>query len=1038
MKDFPLVDPCTGKRYSIPIEIATVQGMYAYVGQLFNLKYESPGAEFFLCYRHFIFFYGIKNRSITELGYDGQHEFQIQKLRKYNINIRMKLNPNGDGFPTGPKTCHQFTSVFDLKKQVAKNKNINPHNLILYHDNIEQVHEDRKIADIIAQGSNSLILAVKKGAAIFNVKMKDDPTNRSFFAEMKDYETVQNLKEYLSLMCFKLENEVQFTENMDDNTELAYVGTRRIDISRCGETFKSQCITLSVKVLNFGRFTEKVCRHLTEYQLCRKIAYKYNLDPSIIYISVHSQSVDSQIVEANLLPSQSHVNLILNNSHSKEYCIGEYQKINSLLGSIGQLIKYRFNAGFYADGKFLTIESPNSLIKEEIKNIFMYYNQNDPLWTILVKDKLRIVPSSSTFYECIRQIYNVSPGYIKSIYLEKLNPKMEVQIPKTFESLIKNPPKNPQQMTFCDSKVEIIGSRRINEIGNPNIWKIQFNSYDNISVPVTRKHNKTGLSKKVHQIFRNSQIRDLSKLYKSKKLVTKTLFFKDQECSFYQSFNEFDFSDENPFEVKAAPKMFSVDDFYFVENNDFNELSPDMKQKIQKKTNVRDMLHSLDPEFVLFSDFIQLKPDDNPLYCRPAKTDAYILAKLPPMKTIYINNCHGIVIPFLLTQSLFSSIGAVVLGIFKLTMKDVVFRFEDTCREFDLPWCFNAGALPDKATVKFIYEEKDTSQQVFAFDSDKYIPLALEKANDSISANKEYIVRRIKGLENYPMNDIKFMVSTFTLDESKSFISYNIPDRTPINIVIKPESPSNYSIDLHQNFENEGDKMLSAEEIEKLHLEMTADVINNDNNMFDEYNNMENHHNNNQNAENQDFDHQELGIPGNDDFGTPQGFYSQNFESKDFFNQKWETTETSNDLINQGMNPDMNQYVNNDHNNPLSMDTPDMTVANENSNDEFVYNFQVEEEMFKLTLPSEATIKDAKVKISQEKGYEPTTIIIMFGGKTLHDSILLKTLDLDDGDILQLFIKDMEELLLATCVGLKMNYNEYNGSGDSEYETDSD
>ncbi|OHT17324.1 hypothetical protein TRFO_12491 [Tritrichomonas foetus] len=94
----------------------------------------------------------------------------------------------------------------------------------------------------------------------------------------------------------------------------------------------------------------------------------------------------------------------------------------------------------------------------------------------------------------------------------------------------------------------------------------------------------------------------------------------------------------------------------------------------------------------------------------------------------------------------------------------------------------------------------------------------------------------------------------------------------------------------------------------------------------------------------------------------------------------------------------------------------------------FPYSVQIDDEPpFQIYLPDESIIHNVKEKIAELKDIDdPSIISILYAGKTLSGDLPLKVLNLDEDDILQVYISNIEDLLLMTGKALKCwNLDEY-------------
>ena len=104
----------------------------------------------------------------------------------------------------------------------------------------------------------------------------------------------------------------------------------------------------------------------------------------------------------------------------------------------------------------------------------------------------------------------------------------------------------------------------------------------------------------------------------------------------------------------------------------------------------------------------------------------------------------------------------------------------------------------------------------------------------------------------------------------------------------------------------------------------------------------------------------------------------------------------------------------------------------------FTYSFLINKDpVCKMAFKEDATINDAKIRIAKEQGdIDPNCVSILFAGKVLRKDIPLQNLNLNETDILQVYIRNMEDIFLRTARALRVygqaDIEEYY----SEYEDD--
>ena len=100
------------------------------------------------------------------------------------------------------------------------------------------------------------------------------------------------------------------------------------------------------------------------------------------------------------------------------------------------------------------------------------------------------------------------------------------------------------------------------------------------------------------------------------------------------------------------------------------------------------------------------------------------------------------------------------------------------------------------------------------------------------------------------------------------------------------------------------------------------------------------------------------------------------------------------------------------------------------------YNFQINKNpVCKMSFKEDATIDDAKIRIAKENGdIDPSCVSILFAGKVLRKQIVIKDLNLINTDILQVFIRNTEDLFLRTAKALRI----YNQADIKEYYSEYD
>lgn len=108
----------------------------------------------------------------------------------------------------------------------------------------------------------------------------------------------------------------------------------------------------------------------------------------------------------------------------------------------------------------------------------------------------------------------------------------------------------------------------------------------------------------------------------------------------------------------------------------------------------------------------------------------------------------------------------------------------------------------------------------------------------------------------------------------------------------------------------------------------------------------------------------------------------------------------------------------------------DQIVIEEEETDEYeeegeslcTYKFQISKDpVCEMSFKEDATIEDAKIKIAKENGdIDPSCVSILFAGKVLRKDIQIKDLNLISTDILQVFIRSTEDILLRTARALRV------------------
>ncbi|OHS96660.1 hypothetical protein TRFO_09812 [Tritrichomonas foetus] len=116
----------------------------------------------------------------------------------------------------------------------------------------------------------------------------------------------------------------------------------------------------------------------------------------------------------------------------------------------------------------------------------------------------------------------------------------------------------------------------------------------------------------------------------------------------------------------------------------------------------------------------------------------------------------------------------------------------------------------------------------------------------------------------------------------------------------------------------------------------------------------------------------------------------------------------------------------------------DTLVQTQLKNDvKYIYQVSSDEPQ-EAFLNNQSTIRDLKKEISKtHDNISISNITVLFAGKSLGDQILLSRLDLDEDEIIQVYIKTEEELYLLTAKGLRVNLDdsdEYDDSYGYEYD----